>query len=214
MNIDKHVQQIRSSLLTNKDPYELYNDGPSIGSEEERMGADDTFYNLGEVMEEIQKMLEADYLLDSNPLAHLRKYLPEFVWQSHASPTEKYKDVIRGADYIWHIDCNGIGGGFGKYVTATERGSAGHRRICYATKKFVDMPLEAWPVDPNWVRETEALILVPTEHEITMFSSVNGEFRELKREWSPSGGIHEAEDILASRGILTFRRTAFAEKSA
>lgn len=214
MHIDKHAQQIRSSLLTNKDPYELYNDGPAIGSEEERMGVEDTFYNLGEVMEEIQQLLDAAYLLDSNPLMHLRKYFPEFNWQSHSSPTEKYKDIIRGADYVWRVECNGIGGGFGKYVTATERSKTGRRRICYSAKKFESDPLLPWPVDPKWIADTEALILVPTDNEITMLGSLNGETRELKREWSQNGGIWEAEDILATRGILTFRRTAFAEKSA
>ncbi|GEM_PF-4003449 len=163
MYIDKHIQQIRNTLLASKNPYELYNDSPATGSEEERVGAEDTFYNLGQVMEEIQKMLEADYLLDSNPLAHLRKYFPKFVWESHSSPTERYKDIIRGADYIWHVSCDGIGGGLSKYVTATERGNTSRRRICYCPNKFEDTPLMVWPIDPNWVKETEALILVPTD---------------------------------------------------
>lgn len=214
MHIDKRIQQIRSRLLANKDPYELYNDGPAIGSEEELSGVEDTFYNLGEVMEEIQQLLDADYLFNSNPLMHLRKYFLEFNWQSHPSPTKKYKDIIRRADYVWRVRCDGIGGGFSKYVTATERGSTGYRRICYSSKRFESDPMLPWSMDPNWVAETEALILVPTDNEITILGSVNGEIRELKREWSQNGGVHEAKDILASRGILTFRRTAFAEKSA
>jgi len=178
----------------------LYKDYQPSGCE--GLQGEYVFYNLGQVMEEIQLLLDAEYLFDWNPLVHLRKYFPDFKWQSHARPTEKYREIICGADYIWRSGGRGFGSGSRKYITATERGVAEHRRICFSPKSFEATPLYPWPLHPFWVTETQALILVPTDKEITLWGSVNAVTRKLVRKESPDESIHEAEDILATRGIV------------
>jgi hypothetical protein len=57
---------------------------------------------LCETMEGIYQYIQSVLYMDDNPLRHLRKYFPDFVWKFHKIENlEKLAPIIAEADYIW-----------------------------------------------------------------------------------------------------------------
>lgn len=94
--------------------------------------------SLGIAMDGISDYIDACFWLNDNPLQHLRKHFPGFIWGFHedVSPN-RLVSVIVVADYIWVTGLE-IGDGF---VTATQIGRTNHlglpkrRVLCFLPEK-------------------------------------------------------------------------------
>lgn len=84
--------------------------------------------SLGIAMEGISNYIEACYWVNDNPLRHLRRSFPDFIWKFHEDVSRtKLASVLGVVDYIW---VGGLEVG-DAYVTATQVRNAKPRVLCF-----------------------------------------------------------------------------------
>jgi len=73
--------------------------------------------SLGMAMDDVFNYITACFWMYDNPLSHLRRFLPGFIWKFQEDVgQDKFASVLGTVDYIWVIGLE-VGSGF---VTATQ----------------------------------------------------------------------------------------------
>ncbi len=101
----KMYREARNEVLKSEDP-EIWidRDGMAI--------------SLGILMDDIHEYIYAVFHMDDNPLRHLRRSFPDFVWKYYEGDDESEAiRIIKNADYIWLRSFGGLKDGI---VTATK----------------------------------------------------------------------------------------------
>ena len=84
--------------------------------------------SLWMLMDSISKYIEGCFLLNDNPLQHLRKLFPSFIWEFHEGMSRKLASVLGATDYIWSDNS--------RFITATQIGGMKRRVLCFLPKNF------------------------------------------------------------------------------
>ncbi len=115
----KLYQGLMNEILTGKDP-EVWIDRHGIEM------------SLGIAMYHISEYIDACFWLDDNPLRHLRKQFPSFIWKFHKNVNpNKLAPILVCADYIW---VTGLEVG-DEFVTATQIEREKPRVLCFLPEK-------------------------------------------------------------------------------